>query len=238
MRIMWLGQAGFMIENGNLRIAVDPYLSDEIFLRSKDTGFRRMAPSPLSAEELNADLVLISHDHADHYDTPTIQNIALHNHNSTFAGSYSACAHFLKDGFDPSIFRALRPEDSFSFNGACIRATHAKHSDPTAIGFIIKLSEKRIYFSADTLFYPELAPSVRKLAGGEIDACFICINGKLGNMNCEQAASLVKSLDPKIAIPMHYGLFESNTADPSDFIERVKSAGIKCRKPIYKWFEI
>jgi L-ascorbate metabolism protein UlaG (beta-lactamase superfamily) len=54
-----------------------------------------------------------------------------------------------------------------------------------------------------------------------IDVMFICINGKLGNMNADDAARLTGIIAPRVAIPTHYGMFESNTEDPCKFTSQV-----------------
>ena len=50
---------------------------------------------------------------------------------------------------------------------------------------------------------------------------FICINGKLGNMNVEEALKLTEILSPRVGVPTHYGMFESNTEDPEKYTSRV-----------------
>lgn len=58
--LWWLGQAGFAFktESGAL-IYVDPYLSDAVF---KLDGFKRLSVSPIDAEEVEADLVVLTHE--------------------------------------------------------------------------------------------------------------------------------------------------------------------------------
>jgi L-ascorbate metabolism protein UlaG (beta-lactamase superfamily) len=51
---------------------------------------------------------------------------------------------------------------------------------------------------------------------------FICINGKLGNMNAEEAARLTEIITPRLAVPNHYGMFESNTEDPMAYLSRIQ----------------
>ena len=55
----------------------------------------------------------------------------------------------------------------------------------------------------------------------------ICINGRLGNMNAQEAAEVISSLRPELAIPMHFGLFAGNTADPEPFVEALEKENIK-----------
>ena len=76
------------------------------------------------------------------------------------------------------------------------------------------------YFSGDTEYDAEL----EKLKSFDIDVMFICINGKLGNMNVDDAARLTRILSPRVGIPTHYGMFESNTEDPQEYVSRVPSS--------------
>ena len=50
---------------------------------------------------------------------------------------------------------------------------------------------------------------------------FICINGRLGNMNVEDAVKLTKILSPRVGVPTHYGMFESNTEDPRKYLREL-----------------
>ena len=51
---------------------------------------------------------------------------------------------------------------------------------------------------------------------------FICINGRLGNMSVDDAIKLTKIINPKVGIPTHYGMFESNTEDPKNYTSKLK----------------
>ena len=53
---------------------------------------------------------------------------------------------------------------------------------------------------------------------------FVCINGKLGNMNVEEAVRLTRVIMPKVAVPTHYGMFESNTEDPKKYTSQLKKS--------------
>jgi L-ascorbate metabolism protein UlaG (beta-lactamase superfamily) len=46
-------------------------------------------------------------------------------------------------------------------------------------------------------------------------------------MNVQEAIQLTSQLNPKLAIPMHYGMFAENTEDPSQFIEGCLQKNIK-----------
>ena len=86
---------------------------------------------------------------------------------------------------------------------------------PIAVGLLVNGDDKLAYISGDTLYDAQLASQVAGLATNPLDALMVCINGRLGNMNLVEAAALAAALRPTVAIPMHYGLFAENTADPA-----------------------
>jgi len=51
------------------------------------------------------------------------------------------------------------------------------------------------------------------------------INGRGGNMDAAQAAQLTNEVRPRLAIPMHYGVIPTNTADPQDFVDACRASG-------------
>jgi L-ascorbate metabolism protein UlaG (beta-lactamase superfamily) len=97
-----------------------------------------------------------------------------------------------------------------------LETTFANHTQDS-LGFIFNLADNRIYFTGDTLFSPELAQDK-----GELDLLSVCINGKLGNMNLQEAARLTAQLQPRQVLPMHWGLFAENTLDPLEFVRLVE----------------
>ena len=54
----------------------------------------------------------------------------------------------------------------------------------------------------------------------------VCINGKWGNMNSNDAVALVRIIQPKTVAPMHYGLFVENTVNPLPFLAECRRRGI------------
>ena len=71
LNIWWLGQEGYVIKSPDLVIYIDPYLSTyaERITLGKPNEHVRMMKSPILPEDVtNADLVLCTHDHADHID--------------------------------------------------------------------------------------------------------------------------------------------------------------------------
>jgi L-ascorbate metabolism protein UlaG (beta-lactamase superfamily) len=222
MKLAWLLQGGFVFKIASQRIVVDAYLSDIVEVREKLT---RLAKPPIPLEELKPDYWICTHDHLDHLDPPTVEKVAVMYPKCRFVGPASVCRHLREMGVDDErIFQLTKGISTDIFETISLKAVPAFHSDPEAIGLIIESEKKRIYLSGDTLWTDELRLDTQNL--GVLDLVLICINGKLGNMNAEEAIEFVQLLRPKLAIPMHYGLFAENTADPKYFVEACQKVGI------------
>ena len=64
-----------------------------------------------------------------------------------------------------------------------------------------------------------------------IDVMFVCINGRLGNMDYREAAKLAKALPCRVVVPNHYGMFAENTVDPDLFVNEMSGSGIYVHTP-------
>lgn len=69
MKIIWLGQAGLFFETEGIRILVDPYLSDSV--ARENPGCRRRVAVKEEFFSVTPDLLILTHDHPDHYDPET-----------------------------------------------------------------------------------------------------------------------------------------------------------------------
>ena len=219
MKITWLSQGSFLFEYMGTRILVDPYMSEH--LESK--GLKRLVEYPLTLDELKPDMLICTHDHLDHLDPETVIKIAELYPQCIIAGPESCCDHFHKLDIDEKNIMQLEWEKTFVFNEIKITPVFAVHSAPHAVGLIVEADDKRVYLSGDSLYDDKLVNEFTK----GCDLVLICINGRLGNMSLEEALQVVKKTKPETALPMHYGLFAENTANPKPFIDECLKAGIK-----------
>ncbi len=209
MEIKWIGQSGYLLDDKTTRILIDPFLSDIVNRVSKRS---RMVEPPFSPESFKGDAVICTHNHLDHLDPDAVSGF---NKSMLFI-SPPSCKERLS-GLGCQRIKTLSVGDSITVGSFTITAVSAFHT-VEAIGLIVENNGVRMYFSSDTLFDERLF-EIKKF---EPDLMFICINGRLGNMNVDEAVRLTGIIGPRVGIPTHYGMFISNTEDPGKYISKVK----------------
>ncbi len=210
--VWWIGQGGFIFKEHNGKIVViDPYLSNIVGEKHR---LQRIVEIPYKPEDVKADILLCTHDDLDHADPETIRKM---KDIKVYIGPPSVCKIYKECGISENkIYEIKRGEEKLFF-GIKIIATFSKHKEDS-IGYVLIFDRIKIYITGDTEFDEKLF-EVKKF---NPDIMFVCINGKWGNMNYKEAVKLTKEIKPKIVIPMHYGMFKENTADPNLFIEELK----------------
>jgi len=181
----------------------------------------------LYANYPKADLILVSHDHSDHYNATTLNAVR------------SAGGHIISPlaVYNNAGMAALRSYTIILGNGGstdvmgihleAIPATNANHQPGIGNGYVLTLGGRRIYISGDTGDIPPM----RALT--DIDVAFVAMNLPY-TMSVASAASAVREFRPKVVYPYHYS--PSNpSADLNDFKRRVgQDLGIEVR--LRKWY--
>jgi L-ascorbate 6-phosphate lactonase len=215
LAIYWLAQAGFVFKNHAGKVVyIDPYLSDVV---ERLHGFKRMMACPLAAEEVLADLVVCTHEHADHLDTDALPLIA-RNPRTHFAGPSECVTEFRKMGVPEERCHLLEMGKQISLAGIDVHAVYADHGDfaPDAVGVVLDFEGIKVYHTGDTAYRPE---PFRAVAAMRPDVLIPCINGRFGNLNSEEAALLTRDLAPTLAIASHFWMFVAHNGDPASFLE-------------------
>jgi L-ascorbate 6-phosphate lactonase len=216
VRLWWLGQAGFAFKSdAGLVAMVDPYLSDAV---ERLHGFKRLSLAPLSAEEVRADLVVLTHEHTDHLDPDALPVIAANNAGCRFAGPAGCAEGMAQAGIGPGRRILLGPSRSHDMGGLVVHTAPADHGDfsPSALALVLDFGGVRIMVTGDTSFRPGL---LKPLTDLKCDLVLPCINGTFGNMGHIDAARLVQQAQPRYAVPCHYWTFaEQGAGDPWGFI--------------------
>ncbi len=215
MKFTWLTQAGLLFENGNVTIMVDPYFTNSVGELYPEKS--RRIEADLKFLDKVPDVILITHDHLDHLDPGTIEQIMLRTKKPiTFIAPENAYRKLVKFGGEHN-YVMLNPHSVWSERGITFYAVHAEHSDRTAVGFILDDGEKTYYISGDTLYNYDVIDEVLELVEDGVDYAFLPINGRGNNMNAKDAADFAYEIDAKCAIPIHFGLFDSINPESFDY---------------------
>lgn len=208
MKIIWIGQAGLYMEIGGVKIMIDPYLSDSV--GKKDPKKSRRLPVDESIFDLEPDVMIFTHDHLDHYDPETAPIFLQKTHPMTVL-SPTSCWEKARQFGGAHNYVVFERGTQWTQGGTCFAAVRAVHSDPYAIGVIIRGEGKCLYVTGDTLYSTRVLEDLPK----DIDAVFLPINGVGNNMNMVDAARLAKDCGAKRAVPLHFGIFDD--LDPAGF---------------------
>lgn len=213
MKVTPIGQSGYIVKSGKSEIVIDPYLSNSVF---RVSGRERMIPVPVDPKTIKCDAVICTHDHLDHLDPDTVTEIDKDQFYITTAEGMKKLKTL---GRSNAVY--LPVGESITVGDLKITAVFALHSCE-AMGVIVEAEGKKLYFSGDTLFDEKLF----EIANYKPDVTFICINGKLGNMNVEEALITAKKIGAKTNVPTHYDMFASNTEDPLLFSEHIEGGRV------------
>jgi L-ascorbate metabolism protein UlaG (beta-lactamase superfamily) len=148
-----------------------------------------------------ADLVLVSHEHADHCSPADVEKVSGPD---TVVIAAAAAVEKLPGA------QAVRPGDRLAVAGVEIEAVRAynisKFRSPGVpfhpreaehVGFVVTVEGVRIYHAGDTDHIPEMAEI-------DCDVALLPVSGKYV-MTVEEAAEAARTLSPQIVLPMHYG---------------------------------
>ena len=208
MKIRFLGQSGYVLKTENSEIIIDPYLSDSV---NRVANRPRILPIPIQPKNIKCDAVICTHNHLDHLDPDTVAEII---DNQFFITTNEGKTELLKMGKSNVV--SLDVGESIDVRDFEITAVFGDHT-VEAFGLIIKAEDKTLYFSGDTLYNERLFD----IAKYKPDITFICINGKLGNMNVNEALVVAERIGAKINIPNHFDMFETNSENPYLFSKNI-----------------
>jgi L-ascorbate metabolism protein UlaG (beta-lactamase superfamily) len=242
IELWWLGQAGFRLRDpaGGPVVFCDPFLS-----RSD----RRSWQAPIDPNGLarEADIIVVSHEHTDHFDRPSLQ-----------AAAAAPGAHFalvlplpvVEQAIELGIARdsviSAQPDRSIERDGVRIHPVPARHGVNVSdaynfgeqlsdghvryLGYVIELGGVRVYHAGDCIPYDG---QIERLKSLRPQIALLPINGRdffretdsniVGNMDHREAARLANDIGADVLIPMHWELFAHNRGFPGDLLQYVNA---------------
>ncbi|WP_127358202.1 MBL fold metallo-hydrolase [Actinacidiphila soli] len=205
--VTWWGHATVTVRDSGVRVLTDPLFAPRLaHLR------RRGGPVPPMAA-LAADVVVVSHLHADHLHVGSLARLADGTRVLVPRGAHDAV---------PALRRLRRldvvevgPGDEVKAGPLTVRAVPAAHDGrrlpfgprrSPALGYVIE-GEARTYFAGDTGLFDAMAEAV-----GPVDAALLPVGGwgpflGSGHLDAGRAAQALAQLGARAAVPIHYGTY-------------------------------
>lgn len=188
--ISWLGHDSYCIKAAGRTIYIDPF----------EIGQNLPA----------ADIILVSHDHRDHCSVEDIKKIV--KTGTVFITEPQSALKLSGD------IREMKPGDSLNIGGVEVEAVPAYNTNKKFhpkknnwLGFILEVGGVRIYHAGDTDHIPEMTDFVADIALLPVSGTYV--------MTAAEAAMAAIDINPKIAIPMHYGSIVGEENDAVKFSE-------------------
>lgn len=247
LRATWLGHSTVLLEIDGVRVLTDPVWGE----RASPFGFagpKRFQPVPVRLEELPPiDLVVVSHDHYDHLDYPTIR--ALARTPVPFVTSLGVGAHLEAWGVAPARITELDWWERYELPGLAFAVTAAPSQHFSGRGvadrnatlwssFVLQGERHQVFFSGDTGLTPEYAEIRERF--GVFDLVMLEVGAfhpAWGDIHLgpENALEAHRMLGGRRLLPVHWGTF--NLAihawdDPAEtLLARAGAAGVELVMP-------
>ncbi len=207
MKLTWYGHAAMGLEAGGKRLLVDPFFSGN-------------PAAPITADQAQADYILISHGHGDHVgDAVAIArrtgatvvsnfeisswfgNQGVNTHAQHLGGGHQHPFGYLK--LTLALHGSALPDGSYGGNPC---------------GFLLTTEGKKVYLACDTGLFGDM-----KLIGEEgLDLAVLPI-GDNYTMGPDDALRAAKLLSAKNVIPVHYNTWELIAQDAAAWAKRVQT---------------
>jgi len=202
VKVKFLGHAAFLIE-GSRRILIDPFLS----------GNPQAAVKP---EEVEADLILVTHAHGDHIGDAA--EIAKRT-GAKIVAMFDVANYIAQKAEGVEVIGMnYGPTEVDGVGIVQVPAWHSSsdgvHGIGNPCGYIVRLDGKTIYHAGDTFVFLDMG--LFSELYGPIDVALLPIGGHF-TMGPKEAAKAVELLKPKKVVPMHYNTWPPISADPEEF---------------------
>ena len=196
---------------------IEVFIQNSIRIRSR-VGVIYIDPFQMKEEPKEADFVLITHDHYDHFSPEDIGKVSKADTILVVPEKMAAKAQEVSgmvrkiETVKPSVYRemgGLEFETVPAYN--TLKPFHPKSAE--WVGYILRIDGKRIYIAGDT-------DATKEAKAVKCDIALVPIGGTY-TMDAKKAAELINTIRPDVAIPVHYGHIVGKPGDGEIFAENV-----------------
>lgn len=164
----------------------------------------------------DADIIFITHDHYDHYSEEDIDKVI--NENTVIVIPEELLTKVLKKGINKDAIITVEPNKKYMVQGIKFETVPAYNTNKTFhpkendwVGYVIELNDIRYYIAGDT----DITEENKKV---KCNVAFVPVGGTY-TMDFKEAAKLVNEIQPKVAVPIHYGSVVGTKQDAEEFIK-------------------
>jgi|TARA_B110000914_G_scaffold33119_1_gene25937 L-ascorbate metabolism protein UlaG (beta-lactamase superfamily) len=217
-QLMWLGHSSFLLQSANQTLLFDPIFSDTAAPHPALGSKRYNKNLPIEPEQLPPiDAVIISHDHYDHLDYPSIMQLdakVKHYYVPLGVGQ-----HLLHWGIAPERISEMDWWQSNNLNSIKLTLTPARHfsgrrwdnrNSTLWGGWMVEAPDQRVFFSGDSGYGPHFKEIGQRF--GPIDIALLDtgqynFRWQAIHMRPKQSVQAAQDLDAHIMMPVHWGAF-------------------------------
>lgn len=214
LRLTYLSHSAFLLDDGTHKVLIDPFFTGNPI-------------SPVKAEDVEADFIVLTHGHGDHLG----DGLTIAKKNDATIIAVNELANFVIESGAKAHNMHIGGGWNFPFGRLKFTIAHHGTGGPDGrylgnpAGVVLKIGGKTIYHTGDTGLFLDM-----KLIGelDKIDIMMVCIGDNF-TMGIDDAVKAVEFVNPDLTIPMHYNTFGIIAADPYEFKQKVESIGKNCR---------
>ena len=230
--MIWLGHASYFMRLNGKNLLIDPHFHN-IY------SYKRHTKNPIDPEQFKfIDYILLSHDHADHFDTHSIKTVLNNNPSATIlTGMHMRNLLQEELKINPDIQENLWFE-KFETDGLSITFLPNRHYSKRIFrpfnatlwgGFMISYNNGTIYWSGDSGY----SGHFREIGETFKPDLFIVGTGaykprwfmKDNHMDPDDAYKAFKDSGAKMMVPMHFGTFQLGNETTDDVLNRLNKLG-------------